>query len=787
MSEYSEQSNGHLQVLQYATTNISNTNGNIMHSMNLAPANTSQQLPLLHHQHTPPHIDSAVDNAVGTLNNHLSSQHQHHHHHHHHHQHHPHEHQLHHHELQHLQQSQSQQQSAPQQLTQHHHSNNEQDNNSNHNANLSPDGTATERCRFCGQDLPMDAFTVVAHFNNHWRQFNLEAINPCLYESHPMVDRLSNSQFMHSQTNGHPTNDHVNSSNQLMDNQTGVIHTHNGINQPNTFPYTYSPQTEPSNLSIPGNPMKCNESEPSNLTLNNSSCMENEPSNLSMHQLSNNSSQEDPSNLCITKAAPHSSMVCNSVLGMSSPHHSMDSPGLSVAGNRCSPLNLTGRPKLVQSPIVTSVNMDGTNSNSIASMEHPCVLHSDSNHIGHNIQSNEDVNFSPHLNNVNQISHVQSFTNNFSFSNNYFPPYPSYAHQQITADSLSCRMQNNYSNNLENVGLSIPIISPHLESSQRDEDQCLDPGKQTGASDGLPLNNDGSIETSLPLSTPCVNILPSCNHSETERSDIIHPPPEENVCNERMNSAEHPQVEEKQSDSHSTENPLLGNSCNQIFSDKLIQQNSSMVNLTDTKKHFVRNSPDLCLHRENSQLHISCNSFQTHSDMFPVKSDILLPATTAPKPYKCSICNKEFSVKEELRDHFQGHEAAKPFHCDICGLGVSNNRALKRHKLTHTGHKPYKCDTCGKSFLQKHDLNRHMNVHERPKYFTCEQCKRIFTAISSFKSHKCKGVQEVRPFLCHICGDGCTNRLAWSYHMWKHTKNPMFVPFQDNLVSEETA
>lgn len=157
------------------------------------------------------------------------------------------------------------------------------------------------------------------------------------------------------------------------------------------------------------------------------------------------------------------------------------------------------------------------------------------------------------------------------------------------------------------------------------------------------------------------------------------------------------------------------------------------------------------------------------------------PPAAAPKPYKCSICNEEFNIKEDLRAHFQAHEAAKPFHCDVCGLGVCNQKALKRHKLTHTGYKPYKCDTCGRSFLQKHDLNRHMSIHDRPKYLQCEHCKRTFTGISPLKTHKCKGVKVEMPYLCHICGDGCSNRLSWSYHMWKHTKNPMFVPFQENV------
>uniref|UniRef100_A0A0P4WG13 C2H2-type domain-containing protein n=1 Tax=Scylla olivacea TaxID=85551 RepID=A0A0P4WG13_SCYOL len=151
------------------------------------------------------------------------------------------------------------------------------------------------------------------------------------------------------------------------------------------------------------------------------------------------------------------------------------------------------------------------------------------------------------------------------------------------------------------------------------------------------------------------------------------------------------------------------------------------------------------------------------------------------KPYKCAMCDREFVYKEELLEHNESHEAAKPYKCDLCGAGLSHISALRRHRLAHTGYKPHRCEICGRSFFQKCDLQRHYSTHGKSKQFECGVCKKKYSSLHFLENHKCKAPEEPKPFKCNICGEGCANNMAWSYHMWKHTKNPVFVPFQEKF------
>ncbi|KAK7066214.1 hypothetical protein SK128_013616, partial [Halocaridina rubra] len=187
---------------------------------------------------------------------------------------------------------------------------------------------------------------------------------------------------------------------------------------------------------------------------------------------------------------------------------------------------------------------------------------------------------------------------------------------------------------------------------------------------------------------------------------------------------------------------------------------------------------------EHMENHIKDNTayiMPEHIDNTPTIPSDHLSCSMVNKPYKCSVCDREFAYREELLEHVDSHEAAKPYKCDICGAGLSHISALRRHRHAHSGFKPHRCEICSRSFYQKCDLQRHYATHNKFKQYECGTCKKKYSSLHFLESHKCKPPEEPKPFKCNICGEGCANNMAWSYHMWKHTKNPIFVPFQEKF------
>ncbi|XP_069509259.1 zinc finger protein 567-like isoform X2 [Ambystoma mexicanum] len=94
--------------------------------------------------------------------------------------------------------------------------------------------------------------------------------------------------------------------------------------------------------------------------------------------------------------------------------------------------------------------------------------------------------------------------------------------------------------------------------------------------------------------------------------------------------------------------------------------------------------------------------------------------------YKCTECEKSFSIISELFQHEKTHTMEKPYQCSICGKSFNQKGVLGRHQIIHTGERPFHCTVCGKSFNQKEVLIRHQKIHTGERPYQCTICGRSF-------------------------------------------------------------
>ncbi len=114
------------------------------------------------------------------------------------------------------------------------------------------------------------------------------------------------------------------------------------------------------------------------------------------------------------------------------------------------------------------------------------------------------------------------------------------------------------------------------------------------------------------------------------------------------------------------------------------------------------------------------------------------------KPFSCTLCDKSFVVKSKLARHVNLiHHNLRPFSCTLCDKSFSQNCKLMEHIRRHNGEKLYKCTLCEKRFYNKDSLNK-------LKPFTCTFCSRSFAVKRNMLDHV-KTHTKTKEFICSIC------------------------------------
>ncbi|XP_075219400.1 uncharacterized protein LOC142323523 [Lycorma delicatula] len=85
------------------------------------------------------------------------------------------------------------------------------------------------------------------------------------------------------------------------------------------------------------------------------------------------------------------------------------------------------------------------------------------------------------------------------------------------------------------------------------------------------------------------------------------------------------------------------------------------------------------------------------------------------RPHKCSVCQKSFFKKYDLKIHFRTHTNERPYICGTCGRGFGHVSHLIRHERIHSGQRPYQCSSCPASFIQSTSLASHQKQHHTNK------------------------------------------------------------------------
>ena len=157
--------------------------------------------------------------------------------------------------------------------------------------------------------------------------------------------------------------------------------------------------------------------------------------------------------------------------------------------------------------------------------------------------------------------------------------------------------------------------------------------------------------------------------------------------------------------------------------------------------------------------------------MFERNSVDTVLQSLGPKDVTCSICKKDFSNKQHLRDHIKGFHFKKTSHyCQKCKKYFTNASSLKVHTKAHDPSQlKFKCSVCSKGFLSKPKLDEHMPSHSKDKLYVCQFCKaKSYKHPKGAREHEetCSQNPKAKgPFICRICGKKYKDKRGRKRHM----------------------
>lgn len=150
----------------------------------------------------------------------------------------------------------------------------------------------------------------------------------------------------------------------------------------------------------------------------------------------------------------------------------------------------------------------------------------------------------------------------------------------------------------------------------------------------------------------------------------------------------------------------------------------------------------------------------------------------------CHACGKQYRGQSVLDRHIKViHQqiTTGSMRCDYCNKVFSSRQNLEDHFRTHTGERPFICEICGKDFRARPNLIAHKKIHTGDMKFQCSMCDYRCRLKSTFVDH-CQRHEGTRSCLCSICGKGFVNNYDLAKHKKTHSKDRLFSCTSCNLT-----